>query len=173
MHRTVYIGVGSNILPREVHMNRGLALLEELLVERRAVTAMTHSPWYETEAWGMPSGTQAFLNMVLAVDTDLALTDLLHVLLEVEQTMGRIRTHGSNGYQDRTLDMDILCTSLDEQHDSELLAVPHPRMASRRFVLQPLMDLAPSLALGGHSIEQALNDCPELPAVEPFIPQEA
>lgn len=172
MHRTVYIGVGSNILPREVHMNRGLALLEELLVERRAVTAMTHSPWYETEAWGMPSGTQAFLNMVLAVDTDLALTDLLHVLLEVEQTMGRIRTH-EQGYQDRTLDMDILCTSLDERHDSELLAVPHPRMASRRFVLQPLVDLTPTLVLDGQPIEQALNDCPELPAVEPFIPQEA
>jgi deoxyguanosine kinase len=172
MHRTVYIGVGSNILPREVHMNRGLALLEELLVERRAVTAMTLSPWYETEAWGMPSGTQAFLNMVLAVDTDLSLNDLLHVLLEVEQTMGRIRTDG-NGYQDRTLDMDILCTSLDERHDSELLAVPHPRMASRRFVLQPLMDLAPTLVLDGQPIEQALNVCPELPAVIPFIPQEA
>ena len=172
MHRTVYIGVGSNIPPREVHMNRGLALLEGLLVERRAVTAMTLSPWYETEAWGMPSGTQAFLNMVLAVDTDLSLTDLLHVLLEVEQTMGRIRTH-DQGYQDRTLDMDILCTSLDERHDSELLAVPHPRMASRRFVLQPLMDLAPTLVLEGQPIAQALNDCPELPAVEPFIPQEA
>lgn len=75
--------------------------------------------------------------------------------------------------KNRTLDMDILCTSLDERHDSELLAVPHPRMASRRFVLQPLMDLAPTLVLEGQPIAQTLNDCPELPAVEPFIPQEA
>ncbi len=166
--RTVYLGLGSNLEPRETHLEAGLKAVEEALVERRAVHAITLSPWYQTEAWGMAEGTPSFLNLVAAVDTAMPLDELLELLLAIERTHGRVRNPEAEGYADRTLDLDVLCTSTSERHVDERLEVPHPRMMSRRFVLQPLLDLAPHLVVEGQSIAEALDRCPDLPHVEPF-----
>lgn len=165
--RTVYLGLGTNLSDRHAWLDQGVAALEASLVERRAIQAMSMSPRYETEAWGMAEGTPAFLNMVVGVDTDMRLDALLRVLLEIEREHGRVRDTGAEGYLNRTLDMDILCTSDGETWSSEDLVVPHPRMTSRRFVLQPLADLSPHLTVEDHTVRAALEACPSRPEVVP------
>ena len=96
------------------------------------------------------------------------LDELLELLLAIERNHGRVRNPESAGYADRTLDLDVLCTSTSERHADERLEVPHPRMMSRRFVLQPLFDLAPHLEVDGQPIGEALDQCPTLPHVEPY-----
>ena len=168
--RTVYLGMGTNLDDRDGWIDRGLALLEERLVSRRAVQAMNLSPRYETEAWGMAPGTPAFLNMVVAVDTDLPLPELLLLGLDVERECGRVRDPEAEGYTNRTLDVDVLCTSKGETWEADEatgldLNVPHPRMMTRRFVLQPLVDLAPELLVNGRAVAEALGACPAEPEV--------
>ena len=166
--RTVYLGLGTNLDNRDEWLDRGLRLLEEALVERRAIESMTLSARYETEAWGMAEDTPAFLNMVVAIDTALPLPDLLRLGLDIEQACGRIRNPDAQGYLNRTLDVDVLCTSDAERWSATAdldLDVPHPRMMSRRFVLQPLVDIAPELQVEGSSIQAALDQCPIAPAV--------
>ena len=168
--RTVFLGLGTNLDHRDEWLERGLHLLEDALVSRRAVQAMTTSPVYETEAWGMAVGTPSFLNMVVAVETDLPLSELLRLGLDVERECGRIRNPEATGYTNRTLDVDVLCTSNQERwsngEDPGIdLEVPHPRMMSRRFVLQPLFDLAPELSVNGVRVQAALAACSAKPAV--------
>ena len=165
--RTVYLGLGTNLSDRHAWLDQGVAALEAALVERRAIQSMSMSPRYETEAWGMAEGTPAFLNMVVGVDTVMRLDTLLHVLLEIEREHGRVRDAGAEGYLNRTLDMDILCTSDGETWSSEDLVVPHPRMTSRRFVLQPLADLSPQLTVADLTVRAALEACPSTPEVVP------
>jgi len=169
--RTVYLGLGTNLNDRDGWLDRGLALLEGQLVSRRGVQAMTLSPRYETEAWGMAPGTPSFLNMVVAVVTDLSLPDLLRLGLDVERECGRVRDPEAEGYTNRTLDVDVLCTSTGETWEADEasgldLNVPHPRMMTRRFVLQPLVDLAPELAVHGRAVASALEACPAEPEVK-------
>ena len=172
--RTVYLGLGTNLDDRDGWLDQGLALLEEHLVSRRAVLAMTLSPRYETEAWGMAPGTPSFLNMVVAVDTALPLPDVLQMGLAVERECGRVRNPESKGYANRTLDVDVLCTSTSETWEPDEatgldLNVPHPRMMTRRFVLQPLVDLAPELVVDGQAVADALKACPEEPHVRMHV----
>ena len=166
--RTVYLGLGTNLDDRNAWLDQGLRLLEQALVERRAVVSMSLSARYETEAWGMAPGTPAFLNMVAAVETAMPLPELLALGLEVERECGRVRDPEAKGYTNRTLDVDVLCTSTGERcapDDGLDLQVPHPRMMSRRFVLQPLVDVAPDLVVKGQAIQDALDACPAEPAV--------
>lgn len=165
--RTVYLGLGTNLSNRHAWLDQGLAALEEAMVARKSIQAMSMSPRYETEAWGMAEGTPAFLNMVAGVDTDMPLDALLDVLLDIERQHGRVRDVDAVGYLNRTLDLDILCTSEGETWRTEYLSVPHPRMMSRRFVLQPLADLAPDLAVAGQTVRRALEACPSKPEVVP------
>lgn len=175
--RTVYIGLGTNLADRDVWLDRGLQSLEETLVSRRAVQRMSLSPRYETEAWGMPQGTPAFLNMVVGLETTLPLPELLTIVLDIERAHGRVRNEEAEGYANRTLDMDILCTDDGETWEgvatngSQALQVPHPRMLQRRFVLQPLLDVAPELQVQGQSLQAALQECAPKPAVQLHRPE--
>ena len=166
--RTVYLGLGTNLDDRNKWLDQGLRMLEEALVEHRAVESMTLSPRYDTEAWGMAPGTPAFLNMVVACETDMPLPELLRLGLEIERECGRVRDQHATGYVNRTLDIDVLCTSNAETWtpaEGLDLHVPHPRMMSRRFVLKPLVDVAPDLAVGDKRVQDALAECPAEPAV--------
>lgn len=166
--RTVFLGFGTNLDDRNMWLDRGLDMLERALAERRAAQSMTFSPRYETEAWGMAPGTPSFLNMVVAVETDMPLPALMRLGLEIEQNCGRVRDPETTVYVNRTLDIDVLCTSDDEMWtpgEGLNLHVPHPRMMARRFVLQPLVDVAPHLKVGGQDVAKALAMCPAEPAV--------
>ena len=171
MHfRTIYISVGSNLGDRLALLTEGITLLEKELVEIKAIKSLTESPIYETQAWGMPQGTPAFLNLVVAIETDITLEHLLSLLLDVETACGRKRdvtqSEGGHLYSDRTLDMDILLDGevlLKTKH----LIVPHPKLTQRRFVLQPLADLDSKMTIPGVNctVEEALRVCPIKPEV--------
>lgn len=169
LFRNVYIGLGSNLGDREAILQEAIGELEAELVNIKSLKSLTSSYLYETEAWGMSEGTPAFLNQVLCVETDLELEQLLEILMKVEKTLGRIRSENKEEgvYHDRPIDLDILVAG-NEVVDSMTLTVPHPRIGSRRFVLQPLFDLEPNLLIPGtnSSVEQLLENCPQLPEVK-------
>ena len=108
-------------------------------------TVQTVSHVYETEPVGGPDGQGPYLNMVVEVDTDLSPTELLELCQKLEADAGRVR---DEAWGPRTLDVDILFYG-DVDIDTTELRIPHPRMHERRFVLQPLADIAPELTPDG------------------------
>ena len=86
-----------------------------------------------------------FLNGAVAIDTSLTPRELLDLLLETERALGRVR---GERWGPRTVDLDLLVYG-DETIDEPGLRVPHPRLAGRRFALEPLADLDPGLELPG------------------------
>jgi 2-amino-4-hydroxy-6-hydroxymethyldihydropteridine diphosphokinase len=131
MHR-VFLGLGSN-------MDDRLSLLRTAVKKLPGVIAV--SPLYETDPVGGPSGQPDYLNCVVELQTDLDARQILNLANALESEANRVRTV-ANG--PRTLDIDILLFD-DETIDEPDLVVPHPRMWERRFVVQPLTDLAPDL----------------------------
>jgi len=131
--KSVYLSLGSNIGDRAENLSRAT---EELA--RRGVRVVRRSAFYETEP--LEIRDQAwFLNCVIEVETPLAPQQLLETLLETESAMGRRR---GIKYGPRSIDMDILMYG-DEIVETPGLAIPHPKMAERRFVLVPLAEIAP------------------------------
>jgi 2-amino-4-hydroxy-6-hydroxymethyldihydropteridine diphosphokinase len=128
----VFLGLGSNIGDRMAHLRDAVHSLP-------GVVAV--SPVYETDPVGGPGGQAAYLNCVVELDVELTPRQLLGICHRLESAAHRVRTVR---WGPRTLDVDILLmgdTSVDEAD----LQIPHPRMRQRKFVLQPLRDLAPEL----------------------------
>lgn len=145
-----YIGLGSNLGDRETAIRRAVGYLDE--VDGIVVTAM--SALRETDPWG-PVEQPPFLNGAVAIDTGLDPRVLLDVLLEVERRLGRDRGEASKRWGPRTIDLDLLLYG-DLYVDEPGLTVPHPRLHERRFALEPLADLAPSLEIPGKGPISAL-----------------
>lgn len=101
---------------------------------------LRRSSIYETDPVGYLD-QPPFLNMVVAVETSLSPHELLARLLEIEQELGRVRTFRN---APRIIDLDILLFGQAVFEDPEL-QLPHPRMLERRFVLEPLNEIAPAL----------------------------
>jgi 2-amino-4-hydroxy-6-hydroxymethyldihydropteridine diphosphokinase len=138
--RAVYIGLGGNLGDPIATLREALALVAELPgVELDAVSSA-----YESAPVGL-ADQPPFINAAARVLTDAPLADVLAGLLAVEQRLGRVRTVR---YGPRTCDLDILLAG-DEVVDEPGLAVPHPRLAERRFALAPLIELDPALSLPG------------------------
>jgi 2-amino-4-hydroxy-6-hydroxymethyldihydropteridine diphosphokinase len=133
MSARAYIGLGSNLGDREAALERALAALG-----RRGFRVAARSSLYWTEPVGGPP-QEWYLNAVAAGHTTLAPEELLRVCLDVEQELGRVRGV-RNG--PRTLDADLLLYS-DEVRHGAALALPHPRLHQRRFVLVPLCEIDP------------------------------
>ena len=130
-----FIGLGSNLGDRRALLRQAVEGL------RTGGDVVGVSPLYETEPVGGPHGQGPYLNLVVELST----TDTPRALLErcraLETAAGRVRTVR---WGPRTLDADVLCVE-GWQLDEEDLVVPHPRLWERRFVVQPLADLAPDL----------------------------
>ena len=124
-----YLGLGSNLGDRRAHLRAAIAALPDVVAV---------SPVYETAPVGGPPGQSAYLNLVVALETDLSPRDLLDLANRLEEVAGRVRAE-PNG--PRTLDVDVLLVGDLVVRDDDLV-VPHPRMWQRRFVLAPLADLA-------------------------------
>jgi len=124
-----YLGLGSNLGDRAAHLRRAVAALPDVVAV---------SPVYETDPVGGPADQPAFLNLVVALETDRSPRQLLDLAHALEQAAGRVRTVKDGP---RTLDVDVLLVG-DLRVDEPDLVVPHPRMWERRFVLAPLADLA-------------------------------
>lgn len=133
--KTVYLGIGSNLGDRGEHLNRARSLLQapDLQIARA-------SSIYETEPRDLVNQPW-FLNQVLEARTTLFPRQLLARAKKIEQEMGRKRTI-VNG--PRIIDIDILLYA-DSVLKTDGLEIPHPRLPERRFVLEPLAELAPDL----------------------------
>lgn len=133
-----YIALGSNLGDREAYLNRALDLMAAIPETR----ILRVSDWYENPAEGIENGYD-FLNGVAEIETQLPPRKLLQALQRIERECGR--THTGTGYQNRTLDLDLLLYG-DAHIEEEDLVVPHPRMRERDFVLIPLGELGVTLS---------------------------
>ena len=140
MSKTAFVGIGSNLGDREDNLRRAV----ELLSVEDGVDVTAVSEIRETEPVG-PVEQGPFLNGAVRIETDLGPRELLERLLAVEQRLGRVR---EERWGPRTIDLDLLLYG-DEAVDEPGLTVPHPRLHERRFALEPLADLAPSLEIPG------------------------
>jgi 2-amino-4-hydroxy-6-hydroxymethyldihydropteridine diphosphokinase len=131
-----YIGIGSNIGHKIDHCKNAISLMGQL----EGCSVRIQSPFYRTEPVGV-EGQDTFVNGVVCLDTDLPAVSLLKQLLRIETDMGRVRL---KKWDSRIIDLDIL---LFGSHVIDLpdLVVPHPLMHQRRFVLTPLLQIAPDL----------------------------
>ena len=114
---------------------------------------MAASTLRETEPVGYLD-QPSFLNGAAQLETALPPRELLERLLEIESRLGRVRGEGPR-FGPRTIDLDLLLYG-DETIDEPGLTVPHPRLAERRFALEPLAELAPGLEIPGLGPVQAL-----------------
>jgi len=145
-----YVGLGSNLGDRRATLLRAL----ELLAAEAGIAVTAVSAFRDTEPVGYVD-QPPFLNGVAAVDTELPARELLDRLLHVERSLGRRRDGPRFG--PRTIDLDLLLYG-DATIEEPGLSVPHPRLGERRFVLEPLAELNPALALpDGRKILDLLN----------------
>jgi 2-amino-4-hydroxy-6-hydroxymethyldihydropteridine diphosphokinase len=143
-----YVGLGANLGDRE----RTLRAAVDALGAEEGIEVVAVSTFRETDPVGVGDQPR-FLNGVAALETSLGARELLDRLLAVEQRFGRVRVPGEHG--PRRLDLDLLLYG-DETIDEQGLAVPHPRLHERRFVLEPLAELAPGLVVSGRGTVESL-----------------
>jgi 2-amino-4-hydroxy-6-hydroxymethyldihydropteridine diphosphokinase len=136
MQQPVFIGLGSNI-------GDGLKTLHQAWLAiggKEGITALEISSPYLSEPVGMESENW-FTNCVGKLETSLTATEFLDVLLAIEADFGRERDDNTGEYQDRTLDLDIIYFGQTVMYE-ENLTLPHPCLADRLFVLEPLVEVA-------------------------------
>lgn len=137
----IIFSLGSNLHPREAHIRRAVALLEA-----RVGRLVALSNFKETEPVGFVS-PHLFLNGAAVFDTQLPVEEVLTATQQIERCLGREeKSHGSV-YADRTIDIDLILAFDAEGHplkvNTPTLRIPHPEMATRRFVLEPLVEISP------------------------------
>ena len=143
-----HVGLGGNIGDRKANLETAISRLGET----PGITLVARSSFIGTEPWGK-TDQEWFLNAAIAVDTTLSARQLLETCLAVETAMGRVR---EEKWGPRIIDLDIL-TYGDALIDEEGLQVPHPYIAEREFVLEPLAEIAPDLMIGGKTVRELLN----------------
>jgi 2-amino-4-hydroxy-6-hydroxymethyldihydropteridine diphosphokinase len=135
MKKLVYLSLGSNMGDREKYLREAISRLHDLGVIRQI------SAFYETQPVEVQTDQPWFLNCALAMETELMPLAFLGRMLALERSMGRVRTEPKGP---RTIDIDILLFGNDVL-DTPELTVPHPAMHQRRFVLEPLAEIAPTV----------------------------
>jgi 2-amino-4-hydroxy-6-hydroxymethyldihydropteridine diphosphokinase len=157
--KTAYLSLGSNLGDREAHLNQALERLQAAGVRtvRRSSIHETEPQDFRDQPW--------FLNMAVEVQTDLTPLGLLATIQKIEAEMGRQRIIPKGP---RTIDIDILfyANLIIATPDLE---IPHPRLTERRFVLDPLSEIAPDLRhpVTGQSVREAQAALPQSPAPSP------
>ncbi len=133
----VFVGIGSNEGDRLEHISRAIQLLGRTL----GVQVSRMATIYDTEPLGPPQ--PEYLNTVVELDTTLSPQQLLEALKLLERQLGRVPS--TQHWSPRVIDLDILLYD-DRILNEPALTIPHPRMHERRFVLEPLAQLAPHVA---------------------------
>ncbi len=141
MSRVGYLGLGSNVGDRGANLQAAAAALP-----RHGVEVEASSSVYETEPVGLVLDQREFYNACLRVRTALGPEQLLDACKAVERELGRAA--GGVRHGPRVIDVDLLLLN-GLTYFSERLALPHPEVSSRRFVLVPLLELDPELTLPG------------------------
>ena len=130
-----YVALGSNLGDKEANLQKAVQLLVE-----HGLEVVKTSDFLCTEPYGVTDQPQ-FLNAVCCVRTDLEPEELLHLLLAIEQEMGRVRLRH---WGERNIDLDLLLYE-NQILTTDDLKLPHPDMQNRDFVLLPLAEIAPAL----------------------------
>lgn len=152
LFKHVYVGLGSNLGDREKLLNQAIARIGE----NPLITISRVSSVFETEPWGREDQPE-FLNQVIEINTEMQPQQLLEFLQQVEKTLGRERRER---WTARSMDLDLLIFG-DRIIDSKQLTLPHPELRNRRFVLEPLAELAPELKVPktGKTVSELLALC--------------
>jgi len=132
----IYIALGSNIGERDLNLSRAVAEIAKIPDSR--VVAL--SSFYDTEPVGMAAAGR-FLNAALQLESSLTPFDLLSELMRIEREIFQRKRSG--GVDSRRMDLDILFYSDAHIDSPPELVIPHPRLHTRRFVLEPLAEIAP------------------------------
>ena len=153
---SLLLSVGGNIGDTAELFDRLWPLLGERIGPVKAV-----SPYYRSAPWGFAS-EHPFVNAAALLQTGLTPMEVLEATQEMERQLGRTRKSSGGEYHDRTIDIDLIAYN-DLVTSTERLTLPHPLMAQRRFVLQPLCDIAPDWVhpLLRKSIRTLLAECPD------------
>ena len=133
-----YLGIGTNLGDRTANLRCAVDRINE-----QAGHVLACSSFIETEPWGF-SSDNAFLNAVVEIDTPYTPHELLRMTQEIERAMGRRHKSVDGVYKDRIIDIDILLYGDLTVNDAQL-TIPHPLMWQRRFVYEPLWEIAPHL----------------------------
>lgn len=151
----VIAGLGSNLGDRFAALTRATELIRE-----EAGEVIASSSVWETEPWGFEADDK-FLNMVVVIDTRKKPQQLMQLFRSIEGRMGRRRSGGGK-YESRIIDIDILLWE-DRVISVPGLEVPHPKIADRRFVLEPLCEVAPEAVhpVTGLTVAEMLEICPD------------
>lgn len=134
----VYLSLGSNSGDRIGFVQQATSLL----AAAEGITIVRTSAFYETEPWGMESENW-FVNAVVEIKTSLSPRNLLNECQRIEKQLGRVHDASHNGYEDRTIDIDILFYNKDIINEDDLV-IPHKYLHLRAFTLVPLLELIPN-----------------------------
>ena len=152
-----FLGLGSNIDPRETNLTRACEKLGKLgrIVKRSAI--------YRTSPWGEPDQPD-FYNAVIEFDTTLAAQPLLSAVKQIEKDMGR---RPAERWGPRNIDIDILF-SPDISINETTLHIPHGELFNREFVLVPMAEIAADLQMkrDGKTVAECLAACPNHSVIE-------
>ena len=132
----VCLSLGSNLGPRETYLRKALQALDKELG-----SLVKCSSFYETLPWGFSSDS-LFLNAAACFDTLLSPEEVLAVTQQIEKSLGRKEKSRQGQYADRCIDIDILLYD-DRVMQTPDMILPHPHMAERMFVLEPLAEIMP------------------------------
>lgn len=155
-----YIALGSNQKNRFDYLQKAVHLIFEKIGDIISVSKV-----YETPAMGFEG--EDFLNACVKIKTRFSAEKILKKLLNIEKDLGRIRSN--SGYQNRTLDLDLLFYE-DLILNTDFLTLPHPRIAERKFVLKPLQDIAADFIhpKTHKSIEDLLQETSDISELQVF-----
>ncbi len=150
----VHLILGSNSTDKQECLSRAIFLLEKEIGDIVSLSSV-----YESEAWGYES-TNSYLNQALIIQSSLSPEDLLTSTQEIEKLLGRTSKTIDGHYTDRPIDIDLLFYE-ERIIESPDLCIPHPHIAKRRFVLEPLNEMDPEFIhpVSKKSISQLLEEC--------------
>jgi 2-amino-4-hydroxy-6-hydroxymethyldihydropteridine diphosphokinase len=148
-----YLGLGANLGDPRAQIERAIAMLADDPTTR----VLARAQIYQTPPLG-PPGQPEYTNTAVKIETSLSPHELLRRLKNIEQTLGRVP---AVRWGPRAIDVDILIYG-ELVLDEELLVIPHRELANRRFVLEPLADLAPGVVVPrlGKTVRDLLESLP-------------
>jgi 2-amino-4-hydroxy-6-hydroxymethyldihydropteridine diphosphokinase len=160
-YNEVYMLLGSNIGDREQMIK-----LAKIEIEKQIGAIVASSAFYETAPWGNKD-QPAFINLALVVRTALKPIDTLNCALDIEKSLGRVRMER---WGSRTIDIDLIFYGQQIINVEGKLVIPHPEMQNRRFVLEPLMEIAENFMhpVLQHTVKELLDSLTDDTAVEKY-----
>ncbi|MFF5380183.1 2-amino-4-hydroxy-6-hydroxymethyldihydropteridine diphosphokinase [Pedobacter suwonensis] len=135
-YQTAYLLLGGNLGDRVANLKKAIELLND-----RVGGVLSVSSLYETAAWGK-TDQPAFLNQAVALQTRLSALEVLDLALNIEQELGRVR---KDKWGERLIDIDLILFGNQVINIPDKLQVPHPHMQHRKFVMEPLAEIAPGV----------------------------